>query len=80
MWSSSGARAAMRTTKRFVKDTKRSPTESTADEIIDMLPVRYPTVNFAATPMSEQAIATWIARSSRCGWAGGNDGCDDTSV
>ena len=38
---------------------------STADEIIDILPVSNPTVNFAVAPMTAQAMASWIARNSR---------------
>ena len=46
-------------------ETKRSPSESTADEIIDMLPVMKPKTNFVRAPMMEQAIAIWMARTSR---------------
>jgi serine/threonine-protein kinase len=46
-------------------ETKRSPSESTADEIIDMLPVMKPKTNFVRAPTTEQAMAIWMARTSR---------------
>src|SRR5580704_4802950 len=51
---------------RLAVETKRSPRESTADEMSDMLPVIAPATNFAAAPTTEHTIATRMAPSSAC--------------